>query len=268
MRKQSLRQTANLYLNTENQGSFKDKKRRAFVLMKIINDLHILHIAPPHWWALTLEHIHQLVVRWGQSKIKSATIMAYMTILRRFLDQINHPISDIDNQSLGLSRNRKTKYNQGITADIMPNILCPQSRLIMAIQIQFGLTFAEAIRVSPQIHFRDHYLWITREISFNSCDRMIPVRYDEQKQCLNELIAHLHGADSLIRRYRYESLRVQWRETLFSLNLPTNRSYRYLYARLLYHRLCPLLGNYQTCWLIRDEMGIASRNTLWSYLHE
>ena len=97
---------------------------------------------------------------------------------------------------------------------------------------------------------------------------MIPVRNEIQKSIITDLAIHTSGTKSLMQQHGYDNIRYQWRQELATHSLPTNKSYRYLYAQQLKTNLTPTLGNYQICWLIRDEMGIKSRNTLWLYLNE
>lgn len=138
----------------------------------------------------------------------------------------------------------------------------------MGLQTQFGLTFSEAMRFIPDIHFRQESLWITREIAFNSEDRTIPLRNDKQKAIIEDLIKHTCGSKSLMQHHGYDAIRHQWHQALEQRQLPIHTNYRYLYAKHLNEELVPILGSYQVSWLIRDEMGIKSRNTLWRYLNE
>lgn len=77
----------------------------------------------------------------------------------------------------------------------------------MALQTQFGLTFSEATLLIPDIHVKEHTLWITREIAFNSEDRMIPHRLDEQKSILRDLHNHTHGSQNLLKLYGSDGIR-------------------------------------------------------------
>ena len=47
-----------------------------------------------------------LVQLWKRQRIKTVTIMKYMTVLRHFLKHINHSIEGIDNISLQLIREK------------------------------------------------------------------------------------------------------------------------------------------------------------------
>lgn len=268
MRKQSLRQTANRYLQTDNRGSFKDKKHFTFVIYKMIDDLFIIGNVPPSWHVLKKHHIEKLIEFWQKNKVRPATVMDYMTTIRRFLQSIGCLLSDIDNKSLGLSRQRNTRKAKKIPPEIWSKITMPIAKIIMGMQTQFGLTFSEAIQVIPGVHTKDEKLWITREIAFNSEDRTIPFRNKNQTHILSELSNYTQGNQCLLQLHDYDDILSQWRMALGAMNLSTNKTYRYLYARHLKKELLPILGNYQTDWLIRDEMGIKSRNTLWAYLHE
>ena len=177
-------------------------------------------------------------------------------------------MTDIDNQSLGLTRQYNHLKKVTLEHALRQAINEPIVRLIIALQIQFGLTFSEAIHFVPDIHQQEDALWITREIAFNSTDRIIPLRNKMQKYTLTELNALTSGSQSLAQRYGSTLIHAQWHNALTERNLPANQSFRYLYAQQLKTELLPILGNYQTSWLIRDEMGIKSRNTLWLYLNE
>lgn len=268
MRLHSLRQTANRYLKMDRRGSFRDKQHRAFVIHKLIDDLFALGDVPPSWRSLKPLHIQNLVQHWQRHKIKPATIMRYMTVIRYFLTWIECPISEIDNQSLNLKRQSKPCKKPMIQSNIWQSISAPSARYIMALQTEFGLTFGEAIRCIPDIHFREESLWITREIAFNSEDRVILLRNETQKRLITDMSIYTGGFKNLMQIHGYDNIRYQWRQALLPHRLPVNKSYRYLYAQQLKAQLSPTLGNYQVSWLIRNEMGIKSRNTLWTYLNE
>ncbi|OJW16542.1 MAG: hypothetical protein BGO44_00450 [Legionella sp. 39-23] len=59
--------------------------------------------------------------------------------------------------------------------------------LTPAWRTQFGLTFSEAIHIKTGIHIKKHKLSLTREITFNSIDRMIPIRNEIKKNILSDV---------------------------------------------------------------------------------
>ncbi|WP_058452808.1 phage integrase N-terminal domain-containing protein [Legionella maceachernii] len=267
MRRYSLRQTANRYFQLDNRGSYQEKKKRAYVIHKMIDDLFRIGNVPTSWQAIKSEHIQMLVEHWKKDRVKDSTIMRYMTIIRNYLQDIECPIPNIDNKTLRLRR-KKSKHQplrwQPNLWELFSNMT---PRIIMALQTQFGLTFSEAIQVKPGIHIKGHKLWLTREITFNSMDRMIPFRNEIQKNILCDL-EKLTNRQSLIQFFSYKRVKLDWNHALIEQGIPIKKSWRYLYAKQMYEQLLPILGNYQTCLILHDEMGIKSRNTLWSYLHE
>ena len=268
MRKNSLRQTANRYLHTDNRGSHQDKKQRTYVIHKMIDDLFTLGKVPEKWQLLTIEHLKELVRHWHKQKLKPATMIKYMTVIRIFLHDIGHDGVTTDNRDLGIARKAYKRKTFNIAADVWNQSKDPIARVVLGLQIHFGLTQAEALRLTPDIHIQEHALWLTREITFNSLDRLVPLRTETQMNILDEIKRITPGDKSFISTYGFESVRLTLRQELQKLNLPPLKSYRHLYARQLQYQLGAILGHYQLSLLIMDELGLRSRTTLWSYLHE
>ncbi|HAT2040426.1 TPA: integrase [Legionella pneumophila] len=269
MRTQSLRQFANRQIKQDRQGKYLYRKHRAYVIHKMIDDLFVIRQVPPSWQALQSEQIHKLVRYWKKQNINPVTIMRYMTIIRRFLQMNDCAIANIDNQSLELSRPIiRKKRKKIISPDIWKSLQDPIARVIMGLQSEFGLTFKEAILIKPHIQVRECSIWVTRDIAFNSSDRTIPVRTKNQKVVLNLFNWLTQQNGNLLQLKSYEVIRIIWRSALAKHRLSSTKSWRYLYAKQMYSHLLPEYGNYKACWLIRDEMGIKSRNTLWLYLKE
>lgn len=69
MRKHSLRQIASQYLDHDNSGSPRGKKYRRFVILRMIEDLFVLGLAPSNWSGLTPIHLQQLIQHWHKKKL-------------------------------------------------------------------------------------------------------------------------------------------------------------------------------------------------------
>ena len=267
MRKQALRQAANQLIRTDRRGKYQDRKHRAYVIHKMIHYLYVTQKVPPSWQALKTEHIHGLVSYWKKQRINPATIMRYMTIIRRFLPDMDCHLTQIDNKSLQLMRIYKRKRTlKNIRADVWQSLQEPDMRLIMALQIEFGLTFSEAIHIKPCVHVQTKDIWVTRDIAFNSSDRYVPLLTEYQKEIVAEFNSLTNTQNSLVALRGYDFIRIKWRQAMTTLNLPALKRWRYLYAQQRYQSLLPELGHYKTCLTIKIEMGIKSRNTLWLYL--
>lgn len=268
MRKSQLRQQADRFLHLDNRGSHRDKLFRRFVIHNMIDSLFAIGDIPPKWHALTKEHIHQLVAHWHRKKIKPATIMKYMTVIRYFLQSIEHSLSEIDNKNLDLSRVNTLQINCKIMLDDLQKISEPVARTVLCLQAQFGLTFSEAIHLIPEIHIQENSLWLTREITSNSQDRIVPFRTDFQRTTLCDLSLITNNSKNIIDAFGYDAVRHAYKYALKSEKLPVKKCYRYLYARMIHAQLSSTLSHYQLTPLIMREMGLRSRTSLWGYLRE
>ena len=123
-------------------------------------------------------------------------------------------------------------------------------------QIKFGLTLNEALHVIPGIHFDDDSLWVTREISVNHQDRILPILTDQQHDILAKLRGLTGHNNSLIMQFGERNSRLAYQFALSSLNLSTRIGYRYLYAKARFDVLCRLHDNSESKKIIVKEMSI------------
>lgn len=265
MRKNELRRVANNQLNRDKSGSHRDQKHRLFVINKVIHDLFKIGQIPAKWYGLNQTHIVALLQYWEKQKIKPVTMMKYMTFIRYFLHTIGHKIEGIDNQTLGLYRTINQIENAHVSPDRLDN---PLSKLIFDLQSGFGLTFSEAIRLIPDIHVRDYSMWLTREVTFNSEDRVIPIRDETQQRILQSLQDALGNEHSFISAHGYHAILHIYRTAMQHAGLASGKSYRYLYAQQQFPRLLQIFSRAESTQIIMREMGLKSRTTLWGYLHE
>ncbi|MCH9757129.1 MAG: hypothetical protein K0U37_08075 [Gammaproteobacteria bacterium] len=268
MQKKSLRQTANHYIQNNNSGCLRDKKQRRYIIYKLINDLFYLDDAPSTWEELPPEQFPKLVALWHKRKIKSSTIMNHMTVIRKFLRSLGYETSALENQNLGLTKKLKNKKSPCINPVIWKQAQSPIARILLSLQIHFGLTLSEAMRIVPAIHVQEAQLWLTREITFNNEDRCVPFQTTDQTKILEELNQLTAKHKSLIESHGYATVLFDWRKALRALDLPPRKTYRYLYAHLRQKQLITTLGHYKMALAIMDEMGLKSRTTLWGYLRE
>ena len=265
MRKHSLRQEANVYL-TSHRGSPRARKYRSYVILKMINDLFITGKVPPHWKAINNTHLQLLVNHWHKQKIKPSTMMNYMTIIRTFLIAMGNCSTGIDNQSLGITIQKSTK--KPISLERWQKISDPMAKLLLNLQIHFGLTLSEAMSLIPGVHVQESHLWLTREMTFNSMDRIVPIRSAVQIGIINEFNLLTHNQHTLIDEHGYRALCFIWHKALKKLRIPVKRSCRYLYARLTYQQLISTKGKDDVTKLLMDELGLKSHTTLRGYLRE
>ncbi|CCD08975.1 conserved protein of unknown function [Legionella pneumophila subsp. pneumophila] len=267
MRKNQLRQQVEQYCKHNHTASFRAKKHRHYVLHKMIRDLYHIGHVPPKWHGVTHDHMMQLVAHWKKERLKPKTIMKYMTIIRRFFQSIDHTIPDISNKHLRIKSANLRSKTIHFPNNSFETIKNPIAKILLEFQIYFGLTVSEAMRLNPAIHIHENSLWITRDIATNSHDRRIPVRYDMQAE-INNSLQKLCKEQSLILTYGYHSVRGAYGHEMKKMGLPSSKSYRCFYAKDMYPKLSQVLSPYLAKQTIMREMGLQSRRTLWSYLHE
>ena len=268
MRKNDIRRLANNQLMNDNRGSHRDKKYRHFVIHKMINDLFKLELLPGKWHGLTQTHIHALVTHWKKKKIKPTTLMKYLMVIRFFFKSIDHSIAGIDNQTLEVKRPKPAIKQAPSLNHVLQKISHPIARLIFQFQAAFGLTFSEVTRLIPDDHIREHSIWLTRDITFNHQDRVIPIRNDEQRHLLQSFASYVENHHSLITTHGYHAIRYIYSTSLQHAGFLSLKAYRYLYAQNQLPHLLKTFSSDEANTTLMLEMGLKSRTTLWSYLHE
>jgi site-specific recombinase XerD len=268
MRKAELRQQLDKYCQMHRTGSHQARKHRRAVLHQVVRDLFQIKSVPAKWHALTHEQIQLLVQHWQKKKLKPSTIMKYMTVIRNFLQHIKHQIGDIDNQSLGVIHNTSRKKTIKLPENILQQLSNPIAKILFELQASFGLTLSEAMRLSPSIHIRENKLWITREVTRNSYDKVVPLNDDKQKEIIQSFLKLCSQGACLIESYGYHQVCSVYSFELKKLKLPSSKTYRYLYAKKRHADLSTVLSPYKVKQTIMDEMGLQSRRTLWNYLNK
>lgn len=267
-RKQLLTQTMVQYLKHDNQGSLNTRQVRLFAMSRIINDLFVARIVPISWYALTTDHIKKLVIYWQNKGLKASTIMNYLVCLRYFLNKINHNIEGIDNQSLMLVKARNTTRPEIHSDTILNAISEPIAYLLFALQSKFGLTLLESMNLVPAIHVYDNELWITREISTNRKDRLIPIISDEQHNTITKLISLTEHNISLHQKFGETHLRLAYKFALSALKIPTHMNYRYLYAHSRFSHLCKNHSKQEAKKIVLAETNINKTSPIWKNIYE
>ncbi len=234
----------------------------------MLDDLFTLSTAPANWQKLSASHLEKLIQHWQKKGLKPSTIMNYMTIIRRFLQFLGHDLSKANNLSFGLRDKNTTPKTIHLIPESWLKLSNPVARVLMGLQMHFGLTLSESMRLIPDVHAQHHHLLLTREMTFNHQDRKIPIETTIQRTIIQEFNQLTKRDKSLIGSYGYRVVCFYWQNAMKSLRWPPNKSYRYFYAKLRKAQLKFQMSAYKLNLLIMDEMGLKSRTTLWSYLNE
>lgn len=266
-RKQTLINTVKLRLEKDNQGNLKTRQHRTMAMTRIVHDLFSARVVPQNWHLLKTKDIQDLVNFWQKKDLKAATIMNYMIHLRYFLRKINHHLDNIDNQSLNLSKSRNPIKPVIHENALLQAIHEPIAYVLFALQVKFGLTLLEAMRLKPDIHILEKELWLTREITTNHKDRLIPIITEEQHALIIKLRTITEGKKSLQEQFGDKHLRLAYKFALSTLQLPTHLNYRYLYAKARFSELYKSSSKREAKERVFAETHINKTNPLWKKIH-
>lgn len=261
-----LREQANQTFAMIKTGSHQKRKYRIHAVSGFINAMYACTTVPPNWYGLKQKHVTDVISYWRKRNLTDDSIRMYLAELRYFLQAINHPISEIDNKSLGLNRAKETQ-KIAFNEDCLQKVSNPMVLLIIRLQTEFGLTLSEAFCFCPDLHARADYLMLSRDMTNNSSDRTIQI-YSKNQKDLIEFAKNIIDMNSdPVKQYGYDGLRDSYRNEVKKAGLTPSVNYRYVYARNRLENLLQSQSKTQAIEIILDEMGISKR-ALRRYLNE
>jgi len=139
--------------------------------------------------------------------------------------------------------------------------------LLIKLQIDFGLTLSESFRFTPDLHVREEYLLLSRDMTHNSTDRLIKVYCDNQLETIQLSQSIIDMNSNPIKQCGYSGIRERYRFEVKKAGLTTSVNYRHVFAvrRLKY------LSNFhsvsQAKEIITQEMKVSHR-ALRGYISE
>lgn len=187
-------------------------------------------------------HIDALISHWKTLKLKNSTIGNRLAVLRNYLFLAKHEKCFIpSNAELGFSRKNPLLKEQPIPENIGIKLNHPLSRLMVNLQIHFGLTKNEAIKFGIQL-YNNQSLLISKRVSHSHQDRMLIVRTEEQKNLMEVLALELGEYFSLSEKYDQKMLINLYNAELYFLGYSINAAFRAIYAKQEYQYLTTVEG--------------------------
>jgi hypothetical protein len=243
-------------------GTTRSRREKRNIMRQIIKELLDSRIAPNNFESLTSKAIHQLVSNWKKSGNSDATIINKLSILRSFNLKGGFGIDIPSNKAFDLSKVKK-KSIKTIRQDIINQVSSPITECILGLQLEFGLTKLEAIRLPIGIAIESHDLIISKNIAYNHKERFIAIYRPEQKALIKKLeniladkfcIADLANERHISNLYNAEL-------TIIGIDYRTNFRSTYANNRLaeLQRKRFTRKDAYQ---VLMDEMGYCSHHTL------
>ncbi len=182
----NLSKKSDAVFNQQKQGSHATKREQQRVMNTIINDLNRLRRLPREFKLMTPHDIECLVRFWKEKGLSVATIGNKLGVLRQFNQLARLDLNIPSNKELGSIKATSTPLKISLPENYENKIFHPITRSLIALQLHFGLTKLEAIRVNPTCIVNDNILLIQRTIAHNKKDRTIPIVTNGQKSTLSE----------------------------------------------------------------------------------
>jgi len=261
-----LKNYASLMLNRIKSGTHQKRKYRKSSIFKFIDSFYMAGYVPANWHMVTKENIESTIGYWRKKGLTDDSIRMHIADIRYFLQVINHNIEGIENKALGLSRTAEKKKIP-FKNDYLQKVSDPISHLILSLQIEFGLTLSESMRFNPDLHIKEGYIMLTRDITYDSKDRVIIIYCETQRKLIIKARQILETNSSPIFQFGYSSVRERYRFEIKRIRLTPSVNYRYVYAKNRMNFLTETHNKDTAFNVIIDEMSI-SKCTLRRYLHE
>lgn len=184
----TLQKKCDAVVKKHSNGSHVTKQEHRRVMHMIIYDLNQIRCLPSCLDKIKPDHIVQLVTYWKDKGLMLATIGNRLGVLRRYNTIARLNLDIPSNKFLDTVKSTPDKTNTYISDDFNSHIFHPLTQSVISLQVEFGLTKLEAIRISPDSVSDTSSLTVTRNIAHNRQDRVIPIYKDSQRKTIAEKI--------------------------------------------------------------------------------
>lgn len=231
-------------------GSYAAQMNRHRILQQIANTLIGMGFFQMTGKSLKPKHVEALTKSYLEAGLSTGTIKNRLATLRWWAEKIDkRNVIAKDNAVYGIgSREFVTNVSKAkeLDSDKVSQITCPYVQMSLKLQKAFGLRRQEAIKFIPIYADQGDFIQLKPSWTKGGKARKIPVKSEEQRDCLNQARS-LAGKASLIpKQLSYiEQLKIYERETA-KVGLSKLHGLRHRYAQLRYKsltgRLAPNCG--------------------------
>lgn len=244
-------------------GSPRTKKGYMTVMKRIIKDLFYLKMGVNSFKEVRWSHLEKLIAHWKRRQLSLVTIASRVSILRKYVDLLQHDLPIPTNADLGLIRKHQPVL--GITLETYESILAkvyhPVVKQIIQMQALLGLSAHEAMDFRLQPY--DQVLYIAKAVSHGNKDRLVPIRFPDQLALIKTFLPA-----SLSDRYTKPLVTKLYHAELVLLGVEIDTAFKSVYAKRSFRDLIPSTTPKLAIQQIAKEMGIMSVQTIKRWVHE
>ena len=231
-------------------GGFSTQATRSRILDLIANQLQALGFRRMQSSSLKPKHIDSLLAHWRGQGISTGTLKNRLSALRWWAKKVNKPsIIAKDNCVYSIGKRTcvaKESKAQDLDDKKLSLISDQYVRLSLRLQAAFGLRREESIKFNPSYAMQGDHIKLKSSWTKGGRARTVPIRNDEQRQLLNEVLALARGGALIPPHLNYVKQLHRYERQIRKASLSRQHGLRHSYAQLRYFELagwvCPVRG--------------------------
>ena len=185
-----------------------ERHQKIQTLKKCHHDLQILGFTLRHIKSLKPKHIDRLVTHWQAQTLSVGRMKNLLAHLRFVAGAVGKTNIIQKNAAYGIgSRSSVATHNKAIFDPDFSKIQDKHLYLSLQLQRVFGLRREECLKIKPHIADLGHYLKLQGSWTKGGIGRIIPIRTQEQRYCLEKAKAYVQKDASMIpseKKYRQQ----------------------------------------------------------------
>jgi len=191
--------------------------------------------------SLKPKHVDALLADWREQGISVGTLKNRLSALRWWAKKVNKPsIIARDNGVYGIGKRTcvaKESKAQDLDDKKLSLISDQYVRLSLRLQAAFGLRREESIKFNPGYAMQGDHIRLKSSWTKGGRARTVPIRNDEQRQLLNEVLTLARGGALIPPHLNYVKQLHRYERQIRKAGLSRQHGLRHSYAQLRYFEL-------------------------------
>lgn len=274
-------------LKRDHIGSHATRHDRRQILLKFAEDVNKLGYKFPDIYQLKLKHIQAVIKDWQSQHLSNATIKNRVSCIRHLSELIGKPQLVPANNVLNIApRKYVSEHNRALFNPDFSRVNNEHIKMSLELQRLFGLRREESLKIKPHLADKGDYLLLNPSWCKGGRGRVVPIRNDEQRQCLEQakVIAGKFGNSLIPEDKNYIKQRQIYDKQTWRADLRNLHGLRHAYAQTRYKEItgweAPVNGgpklsqmtsemrekDHQARMIITEELGHSRKNIVKNYL--
>ena len=240
------------------RDSPRTRVERKRVIRAVFEDLTKVRMLPENAYRLAEPHVMAVVEYWKSQNIKQSTIINRVGVLRRVSELGQFQWKIPENSALGLQKPIKPNPTLPPLEKIMSTPFHLLVKLMVRLQITFGMTKVEVMRQIPRI-VNGGVMVDRGAAEHHSVDRLIPILKVEQQQLFEVWLKATEMRSNLLGILPKADLGALYRADFKYHGLNPNLPLHHYYALQRYEELKQTKEDATAIDIVCKEMGFSAR---------